>query len=347
MKNKHLILFAGILVLLAALFFAQKRSSRIDVVQTGIERLLPEQNTEKIRQIRVIQAKGEEPLILKKIDETWIVPNYFNARANEQKIGSFLQDIINLKGERRASNEEVLSTFALEGEQALRVEFTDKEDRSLFVILVGKPGPMGGGCFVRLDDKPDVYLTEANLLAAFGLLGDERKPVDSKLWADLKIMRSSPDGWSMVEIISPDSKVILAKQVNQAKSADAVQTNPSEQQANASPVWIQKQPESPKLEQNQIQEVLNALSGLQGSQLLDPSQMEKYGLKDPTYRVNITLNDDSQLHLLLTQPDEQGPVYAKLDNTGFVYEIHQGSWNNILDPFKIKSEEIKPSGVQQ
>lgn len=347
MKNKYLILFACLLIGLVAVYIMQKRSSRITVVETGIERLLPEQNVGKVKEIRVYLDEQQPRLILKRTDKSWSLPNYFDTPANDQKIESFLKDIENLQGEKRASIKNVFSTFALDDDKALTLEFLGKDGEPLFVLLAGKQGPMGSGCFVRFKDKADVYLADKNLLAHFGIFGDERKAPEPKLWADLQVIKSPKDTWSKVELVQPGSVVTFAKEKKEAKGDGEPKSSNAGNQSTISAVWVQEQPESPKLQEGQIQVTLNALKNLQATQLIDPTQMDVYGLTEPAYQAKIVTDDGNSFKLLVNQPNEKGQVYAKLDERPQVFEIAEAGLKSIFTNLKNQLEQSEKQTDEQ
>lgn len=329
MKNKYLVLFACLLVGLIVIYMVQKRRAKIDVVSSGIEQLLPGRDLDKVSEIRVYWSGQQPGLVLRRNDKSWVLPSYFDAPGNTQKIESFLKDIDSLRGERRASSKEVFATFGVEDDKALTVEFLSKDGEALFVILVGKQGPMGGG-FIRFKDQVDVYLAEKNLLASFGIFGDDRKAPQPKLWADLKVLQDPKDSWASVELMQPGASFVFAKQQKPEEPKAEEKAPEAASQPPAPEVWRQQQPENPKLEEGKIQSSLNALANLQATQLADPAQADAYGLKAPAYQAKITLNDGKAVQLLISQPEGKGPVYAKLDNKKEIYELTEGNLQTIF-----------------
>ena len=330
MKNKYLVLFACLLVGLIVIYVVQKRSAKIEVVSSGIERLLSGRDIDKVSEIRVYWSGQQPGLVLRRNDKSWTLPNYFDAPGNSQKIESFLQDIENLRGEKRASSKEVFATFGVEDDKALTLEFLSKDGEPLFVILAGKQGPMGGGGFIRFKDQVEVYLAEKNLLASFGIFGEDRKAPQPKLWAGLKVLQTPKDSWRSVELIQPGASFAFAKQQKPEGAKPEEKAPEAASQPPAPEVWLQQQPENPKLEEGKIQSSLNALANLQATQLADPAQADAYGLNAPAYQAKITLNDGKTVQLLISQPEGKGPVYAKLENAKEIYELTEGNLQSIF-----------------
>jgi hypothetical protein len=347
MKNKYLVLFACLLVGLIVIYVAQKRSAKIDVVKSGIEQLLPGRNLDKVSEIRVYRSGQQPGLVLKRSDKAWTIPDYFDAPANSQKIESFLQDIEHLRGEKRASSKDVFSAFGVEDDKALILEFLSKDGEPLFVILAGKQGPMGNGSFIRFKDQADVYLAEKNLLASFGIFGDERKAPEPKLWADLKVLQNPTDSWASVELSQPGASYSFVKQNKQAEAKSDEQAPGEASQPPAPEIWLQQKPDNPKLEEGKIQSSLNALANLQASQLADPARADAFGLKAPAYRAKITLKDGKTVQLLVNQPEGKGPVYAGLDNKKEIYQFTEGSLQTIFKNLTPQPEPTDKSAEQK
>ncbi len=345
MRNKNLVLFACVLIVLVGIYMVQKRSSRISVVETGIERLLPDQDLDKVVEIRARQDGREPAVILQKTEDSWIVPNYYDARADKHKIESFLKDIENLQGEKRASSKELFPTFAVGDDQALRVDFLGKDRQPLLVLLVGKPGPMGRGCFVRFMDKTDVYLIDNNLLTTFGIFGEQNKIPHPKIWADLKILAPGKDTWSRVELTLPQAAVIFAKEQKAVKDSASGESEDASVEVKPPAIWLQKEPETPKLEDVDIQSTLNALDNLRATQLMDPAKTD-YGLEDPTHRAAVALDDGTSLQLLFAQPEAEGPVYVKIKDNKQVYEIPDSVFKNLFDKVENQVQPKKASDDQ-
>jgi len=346
MKNKYLVLFACLLVGLIVIYGLQKRRAKIDVVSSGIEQLLPGRDLGKVSEIRIYWSGQQPGLVLRRNDKSWGLPNYFDAPANSQKIESFLQDVAGLRGEKRASSKDVFSTFGVEDDKALTLEFLSKDGEPLFVILAGKQGPTGGG-FVRFKDQVEVYLAEKNLRASFGIFGDDRKAPQPKLWADLKVIPNPKDSWASVELIQPGASFAFAKQQKPAEAKPEENAPEAASLPPAAEIWLQQQPENPKLEEGKIQSSLNALANLQATQLVDPAQADAYGLNASAYQARITLNDGKTVQLLISQPEGKGPVYARLDNKKEIYELTEGNLQTIFKNLMPQPEPTDKPGEQK
>lgn len=92
---------------------------------------------------------------------------------------------------------------------------------------------------------------------------------------------------------------------------------------------------------------LNALNNLQAAQLVDPAQLDAYGLKKPAYRAKIATDDGSSFQLLVNQPDAKGPVYAKLNNKAQVFEIAESSLKAIFTNLENQLEQSEQQAVEQ
>lgn len=341
MQNKYLIVFACLLVGLIGIYIVQKQSAKIAVVQTGIEQLLPDQDLDKVHEIRVRRGGQKSALVLTRSDQGWSMPGYFDAPVNSRKIESFLQDIKDLRGEKRASSKDVFAAFGVEDDKAVTLEFLNKEGEPLFTILAGKQGPIGNSGFVRRKDQLEVYLAEKNLPAFFGLFGDDRQPPQPELWADLELLKDSQASWTAVELIRPGAVFSFVKQHRQvpAEAGEKAAGRPP-----AAEVWRQRGPVHPQLNEEAIQSSLNALANLQAMRLADPAEIDAYGLEAPPYQAKISLNDGKTIQLLINRPQDKGPVYAKLADKKEIYELTEEQLQGIFQiPAPPVDSTVKPS----
>jgi hypothetical protein len=216
----------------------------------------------------------------------------------------------------------------------LTLELVNDEDHSLVTLLVGKRGPEGMGCFVRTEGSSEVFLAHKNLLATFGIFGKETETPEPKPWADLEIIRSSKDTWSRLEIVQPEISAVFAREEERPDSATDEASSEAGERGGSAGVWVQREPTEPELETKQIQAALDALERLRGTTVVDPTLLESYGLADAAYRAIATLEDGKTLQLLVSRPQEDGPIYAKLDGNPQVFEITEASLRNIFENIK-------------
>ena len=343
MKSKYLILFAVVLIVLIVLYAVQQRNARITVVETGVVQVLPGLDTGAISEIHVY-VTGEDPkLVLKKEGDAWAILSNLNERADKGKIETLLKDFRELKGEVRASKDELYGMFGVQEEKALVLDLLDKDGQNVITLFAGKRGPSGSGGFLRIKGRPEVYLADKNIPGTFGLFGDERKTPEPKPWADLKLLPSSKNQWARVELHHPEITAAFVKERLESEVRDDDPDAEAGKNEPASTIWVQKKPKKPDLGDSVVQGVLDALARLRANQVMDSTKTESYGLAKPDYRIRIVSDDKSEIQLLANRPKKDGPIYVKLDNSDLVFEISEAGLNTVFDPIKKRlSEKTAP-----
>lgn len=140
---------------------------------------------------------------------------------------------------------------------------------------------------------------------------------------------------------------MFAKEKKEAKGAGEQKSFDAASQPSNSPVWVQEQPDTPKLQEGQIQVTLNALNNLQATELVDSAHLDAYGLTKPTYQAKIVVDDGSSFQLLVNQPDGKGPVYAKLNDKTQIFEIAEASLEAIFTNLKNQLEQSEKQADEQ
>jgi len=340
MKNKYLILLAIVLAALVVLYAVQQRRSRVTVVETGLVQVLPDLDTGAVSEIDAYMTGEDSKLILKRDGDVWTIPSNFNERADKSKIEILLNDLKDLKGEARASKEELYDMFEVQEEKALVLDLLDKDGQNIVTLFVGKRGPSGSDGFLRIKGKPEVYLADKNIAGTFGLFGETKKTPEPKSWADLKLLQSSKNQWAHVEFNHPEFTATFAKDRLEPESRDDDPAAEAQEKEPASTIWVQKTPEKPEVGDAVAQRALDALGRLRADQVMGPTIPDEHGgLEKPDYRIRIVSDDGSEIQLLADRSKEDGPLYIKLDNINQVFEISEAALNSVFDPIKKRLTE--------
>ncbi len=107
MKPKSLLpLFVIVLILGALVLFRQSRNESVSITdQVQLAELVPESvERDAIAKLELYSGGApDEKLVLAKADDAWVVESQFNAPVAESKIDGYLDTLLDLQGEFRAT----------------------------------------------------------------------------------------------------------------------------------------------------------------------------------------------------------------------------------------------------
>jgi hypothetical protein len=176
-SNRKLLYILGILVVILLFTFLKK----IPGERATLKSTLIELDTASIGKIRIYpKAENGAEIDFTKDSSGWIIKKGgVTARAREGVVASALNELIGLKPERLASNDKSKwKEYELTDSLATRVRVSDKKDKTLAEVLVGKisfnqgqnmygQGDFKGTSYVRLPDDKDVYAIDGFLSFTF------------------------------------------------------------------------------------------------------------------------------------------------------------------------------------
>src|SRR5690606_39009895 len=122
-------------------------------------------------------AKPEEKLVLERDandPDKWRLPSHYNAPVDKTKAETFVENVVGLKGEPRATaaDEASLAAYDLGAEKALHVTVYKKDAADpVAKLLVGK-APAFNQIFMRQDGSMDVFVVDKNLKSDAGIFGE-------------------------------------------------------------------------------------------------------------------------------------------------------------------------------
>lgn len=217
MKQKNLIVLLIILAALIGLVFVKKATKpEVPTTEESVDVIATAVNAASVNEISLLlvsgktagsegvsegqaneaqdgQAAGEGDttqrgfVSLVKEGDKWKDMTQYGVYANETNVASALDMLDQLKGELRSNKANVLGDYGITEEQALNIKLK-RTDGQIVHILVGTETAGYQDSFVRLQDSNAVYVVSGNLLATFGVRGeDKERTLDTKIWADKRI----------------------------------------------------------------------------------------------------------------------------------------------------------------
>ena len=154
---KWLLVAVGVLVV--AFLVTQSMQSRYT---TQTDRVFPEA-AGKVHKIALQQRSGE--LALVRQDTTWAIVGHDSLEIREQRINTFLDQVLPIKREtvmtRKAEN---WTTFAVDDSTGTHVRLFEASGTLISHAVFGRSTSDWSRNYVRIGENPEVYLTDTSVL---------------------------------------------------------------------------------------------------------------------------------------------------------------------------------------
>ncbi|KPJ50475.1 MAG: hypothetical protein AMJ41_01320 [candidate division Zixibacteria bacterium DG_27] len=338
MKKKTLYTLLGALVVLIVIYLIQLSTHTKVSVEESTVRIFPDFSPKAVAKIEAYQdTAAEKRLVLEKSHQRWVVKSNFNAKAQERQIEKLLESLKAMRGQLRSSKEELLSDFQIGEEETFHLVLYDKQGTELSHLLVGKKGPDWKSSFVRHFGESKVYLASENLLTQFGIYGEGERKLDSNRWTDLKVFDFTEKELTRMAINTPKRKRVFEKRAE----TPGISEDTTEVQTPMLPTieyeWVQTLPAFESLEEIKITSLVRALANLQASEVVDPGQVQQYGLSKPHYTVELTLKEGRSVVLSVGELSDKKAEsrYCQSSESDLVYIIPNFQFQSIFErPFK-------------
>ncbi|MCB9799169.1 MAG: DUF4340 domain-containing protein [Candidatus Omnitrophica bacterium] len=261
--------------------------------------------------LKILIGKGNHiSVTLVKQDGVWLIPDLWNARADQAKVENLLALLKHARGEKRAEGPELLEDFGITDDQAYSLAVLGSDNQKLLEIKLAwkKAGPGAG--FIRRSDSNAVYLVDADLIGALGLYGNNEAEMPKlEVWPALDLIAYEPDQISRIEItrFSGENRIAAAGLLRMdSKKND----------------WSFIREDMPfRIDQQQVKDFLRNLSNLRARQVYDPS-LEQYGFDHPYLEAVISAGVQGVTILTVGQQSDQARGrYVKLSNEPVIFEI--------------------------
>ena len=365
MNSKTLGILAAVLVVLGLLSWATNRSRYATVKDGGFVEVMPESiDTGSIQRIRAwLGTHPDEALELERSGDGWVVASKWGWEAKKAQVDQVLEDLENLKGEKRASSSEVLADFQIDDESGLHLEALGSGGSSLVHVVVGKSAPGGGG-FIRRAGSNDVYLTQAGLRSTFGIWSDEPTPPDAKRWVELRAFQAERNEVDAIILRDGSTEITLSKEIAMKappQPVEAVETDGEggtdavdgalESEADttaaalAEPVpdrtnWTWKSDGEGAIDKNKADSILGLVCSLHATDVADPANVAEYGLGDPVRMVTVVFDGGRTETIAFGAPTEDDKrVYFRVGEDGKPAQINTSTVDRIF----VERSELRPA----
>ncbi len=358
MKPKQVLILGIILGLLIVAVTVKQMQKPPELVT---EEYIPLDLSFEIDKVQKVQVgKGDaapegKPLIFTIVKDElagWRIPDFQNARADEEKTRKLLKDIREAKGELRAKDKSLLADFKIDDKQAYRIGLYDKDWTEILTLYIGAKLAGNDLLFIRKSGSDSVYVTNAFLLGDMGIFGEvEKQKPEISYWAATNLVRLNVDKVNRIETAYfRDGKPVFTTGVQRSPgltaedapglpgASGAVRSltgNVLARSAGAGggeaklsrPLtdstirkWSYLRPEVPfALDMEKIKQFLGSLGNGRASKVLD-SKAGDYGFSSPKWQMKIGMEGGEEVVIKAgnTDPDTKG-VYMQVSSEGVVF----------------------------
>jgi len=355
MSWKKLIPLVVIIVVLAGLAAWKKTSQRRPesiAVQARLETLAPQGvSKDEIVKIEMYAgSKPEEKVVIQKQGSDWTLTSLYDAPANTETVNRFLEGMLGLKGEFRATaeNDEKLAMYNLKDDQSFVVRlFRSGSEDPVLHLLVGK-APDFKSVFMRRAGENKVFVEAFNPRREAGVTdsGDDVVPRGTR-WLKTELLKLDQNKIAKVAITMPDKSLVFErheKPSSEPQNQDSAkqEENKSEENKEDKKEEKPKQPEyewklasggfAQTFSDPELKTLLGRFTNLYITDVVDPSRKTEYGLEPPQYKVVVTLDSGEETILLGGRDKPGGETYVTLasDNSGRVYKMSKFNFEQIF-----------------
>lgn len=300
-----LCVFAGLLAFV--LLFESRSRGKKEAEEKLID--LPSDDVEKI------SLKKEDETILFQKDEKgdWFIREPLEAKADSYEVNRLAEDFSSLKMERVVEAEGVDPAKYEIPKKELTLWFKGREQPVR--ILLGMENPLDKSLFAKREDDPRIVLLSSYLKSS---------------------LEKSVFDFRQKDIFKFESQDV-GRMACQSKEI-------SWEAAKKEEDWFLEKPVAALANKTRIEDVLRALSGLRAkafvSEQKQPEELEKYGLREPEYRVTLSLPSQNQ-ELIFFLHKEGDKLYATTSSSPKIIEAETYA----LTDLDRKVEELREKKV--
>ncbi len=307
MNKKHLFLLTLILAVLGVLVTIKQSRPPAELTREEYTSLDLSFDAANVSQI-TISKMGTPGAELRKEQGKWVLPQFFGARANGDKVDTLLKEIREANGEARGRSKDVFKDFGIEDGEALNIKLASAAGAEILSFLVGTKKADGGNVFVRKKNAENVYLSQSNLLSAAGIYGD------------LKTENPQNDFWASTDFLQVDSGKVLSLKV--ARSAGGREETPIHiKRADLNAPW---QPAAGTgvfpLSADKVKAYFENAKSWSAEKALDPKAQD-YGFSKPFWVLEAGLDGGGVFKVTVSHPKEGPDYFAEVTGEPVVFKI--------------------------
>jgi hypothetical protein len=336
MDNRTMRILIAIFAALLAVFFIQKYTGGPSKNTESLSELKFEFDPQAVQLIQVFkQDYPDSGVYFARRDTGWVVVNEFNTAAKKEDVQKILDDLLKVSGSVRGESEDLYNDFEIDDRRALQIKFVGADNSQLLHLYVGKGGPDGRSCFVRLPDSPKVYLASENFISRFAAwAASPEKKLPTDRWMNLKVSPITMPEMAVFKMHTPKTDYEFVQVV----------TPPVDSGAAPAKTWKQVSPSKGlTLDENKIRGLQSTVANLTAQSVANPANAGAFGLDKPSYSLYLTdtLGNSSQI-IFSDKIDTLEQRLVMVQNRPTVYRINKGNFERVfVTPFE-KPKEPKP-----
>ena len=350
MKPKSLVPLVIILAVLAGLVVWKKSSVPETTIeqQVGLVTLLPDgigkNDIAKLDLYAGVAPDKKLTLAYDSAGDKWLLPSHFNSAVKKDTIDKYLDSIVKIKGEPRATaaTESELELYNLSDAKAFHVQGYKKDsEEPYFHLLVGK-SPGYNSVFIRKAGSNEVFVEETNLRQQAGIYSDESRPgpmgpetkepvPEPGMWLDKTIVKMDIEKMNKVALTLPDKSLVFERHEKPQPAPPAPEpgTEGATPPAPAEPAkpeyeWtVASGGPGVPMKDNGPKSMTQKLSFLEASDVVDPAKKAEWGLEPPAYVAVVSCEGQPDVRLEGGRPDPNGDGYVTVAGSpgGAVYKM--------------------------
>ena len=264
----------------------------------------------EVDSITVSGEDGKE-ILVNKVNNTWLLPEYFQAPADEKKVTDFLEKLASVKqGLAVATTSGAAKRFKTSADDFVRHVVLKHGDRVVADFFLGT-SPGYKMVHARVHDRPEVVSVELNTYDM---------ETDPDRWLDHDMIRVKQDAISSLTMGDID----LTRQDNSWQLAGLA--------------------DNEELNIAEVDKLLDKISRLTIAGVLDPTANTELFKQEPALTITLQLTDNSNRVYTFVKPDKEnhyllktsGQVYVFKVNNWVVDEIKKFTRNNLV---KVKAAD--------
>jgi len=370
MSSKQLLVLAGVLLVLAGLVYFKQSGDEPPSIQdeVALVTLLPDGIAQAdVTKLALSNGGAPEDIVELTRDaddpDVWRISSQFNAPAKTDTIEAYIENIMGLKGESRARDQDDagLANYNLTDERAFRVAgYKQGEADPAFTILVGK-SPDASQVFMRPQAGRDVLVLDVNLRQEAGVFADDdpASAPEHGHWLDKSVAAIEMDSITSVKLETPEKQVAFEKVEKPVETPEPAEGDTEEDPAQpAEPVvefeWQLKDggPGS-EFKQAGLDNWLRAFGSLNATDVVDPGTPAEWDLETPAFKLVIGVDgEDEDVVIEAGRPDAEGDGYVRLaGGDDVVYSVAKYNFDRVFpkgtDLFDLPAITVVPEAINR
>lgn len=301
--------------------------------------------------IEIYRGGNEDNKVaLTREDDQWYVESKFNAPGKKNTIEEFLDKMKTLEGEFRSDEASVISDYALEEDKALHITVRRKnEEKAGYHLIIGKKETYGRS-FVRRSGENTVYTINVNLASEVGIWSEGKSP-EADRWMNKTALDLDKEKIVKIALKTPDRFCVFEKREEEKKAEKEAETKEEDNPETEKKMkWtLVGGGLDDTFKQTGLDAILRSLDSMTAVDVADPEKKKDFGLDNPGYRCEATLEDGEKTILVGGRKEQGGTPYVMVHGRETIYKLSDWTFKGVFkdgkDLFNLKGLNEKEDKV--